>query len=95
MTVVFIIWKLLLLSIACTSPYPGYDTSTTLLFPGKAQNFDVQGVFKPALRNLISKLTRWDAIYFAQIAHRGAQFEQEWAFGWGFAKLLKYLSWGT
>ncbi|KAL8777325.1 MAG: hypothetical protein Q9194_002620 [Teloschistes cf. exilis] len=43
------------------------------------------------LRTLAGKLTRWDAIYFTQRASRGAQFEQEWAFGWGFAMALRIL----
>ncbi|KAL8926314.1 MAG: hypothetical protein Q9172_001823 [Xanthocarpia lactea] len=42
-------------------------------------------------RALAEKLTRWDAIYFTNIAHRGAVFEQEWAFGWGYAKVVGIL----
>jgi hypothetical protein len=40
---------------------------------------------------LLQTLTRWDAIYFASIAERGYVFEQEWAFGWGFTRLLSFL----
>ena len=45
-----------------------------------------EGVIKPL--RWWTNFVRWDAIYFIQIAHRGVLFEQEWAFGWGFAKLL-------
>jgi phosphatidylinositol glycan class V len=74
---IFIAWKLLLLAIAATSPGSGYDTSTTL----------------HASANILfpTKLLRWDAIYFTQIARRGYLFEQDWAFGWGFTRFLAIL----
>ena len=75
----FVFWKLLLLLTATTSPGPGYDTSTTLL-----DTSDGSYLFQ----RLVAKLLRWDAIYFVHVARRGAVYEQEWAFGWGFAKLL-------
>lgn len=37
---------------------------------------------------------RWDAIYYVQIAHRGIVFEQEWAFGRGFTKVLAFFARG-
>ncbi|KAL9005552.1 MAG: hypothetical protein Q9188_001677 [Gyalolechia gomerana] len=89
--VLFITWKLVLLSVACTSPYPGYDTSTRLLLPNETSDTKDQHVIGSLFIALAGKLTRWDAIYFAQISHRGALFEQEWAFSWGFAKLLNVL----
>ena len=88
----FVAWKLVLLVIAYSSPYPGYDTSTTLLFPGDTPDIGAQHIFIRIFRTLASKLTRWDAIYFTQISYRGALFEQEWAFGWGFAKLLSTIT---
>lgn len=94
LVLIFISWKLLLLFIACTSPYPGYDTSTTLLFSAGSQTGGGQHIHRTALKKLAGKLTRWDAIYFSQIAHRGAIFEQEWAFGWGFARLLQAINRG-
>lgn len=87
----FVSWKLLLLTIACTSPYPGYDTSTTLSLPVQKPEIDCQHTLKVALQNLAGKLTKWDAIYFTRIAHRGALFEQEWAFNGGYARLLSVL----
>lgn len=84
----FAIWKLILLTIACTSPYPGYDTSSSLLFPSGTHDNE----YPDPLHTIAVKLTRWDAIYFAQAAHRGALFEQEWAFGWGYTKILDVLS---
>ncbi|PBP27848.1 mannosyltransferase [Diplocarpon rosae] len=75
-------WKALLLLVAACSPGPGYDTSASLVEPG-------QGPELPwALRYLVGKLTRWDAVYFVQLSTRGYLFEQEWAFGWGFTRLI-------
>ncbi|KAL8725380.1 MAG: hypothetical protein Q9166_007396 [cf. Caloplaca sp. 2 TL-2023] len=88
LTALFVAWKIVLVLIACTSPYPGYDTSTTLLTTYVAQQPSDQHVVGRYLQALAQKLTRWDAIYFTQIAHRGALLEQEWAFGWGYSKLL-------
>ncbi len=94
LVLIFISWKLLLLLLACTSPYPGYDTSTTLLLSTYSRNGDDPNILVTALGRLAGKLTRWDAIYFSQIAHRGAVFEQEWAFGWGYARLLQVINRG-
>ena len=70
-------WRALILLTATLSPGPGYDTSTDLVLPGQP---------------LLNKLVRWDAIYFTQIARRGYLFEQEWAFSWGFTRLLSFLT---
>jgi phosphatidylinositol glycan class V len=82
----FLCWKTLILAIACCSPGPGYDTSTSLALatsgPGEARALPV------ALQYIIGKLTRWDAIYFFKSSHRGYLFEQEWAFGWGFSRVI-------
>ncbi|KAF1984174.1 glycosyltransferase family 76 protein [Aulographum hederae CBS 113979] len=76
----FIAWKTCLLLVVSLSPGPGYDSSTDLLF----------GQFPSTSRadQLLSKLVRWDAVYFTNIAERGYQYEQEWAFGWGWTKSI-------
>ena len=44
------------------------------------------------LGRVLANLYRWDAVYFVAIAERGYRFEQEWAFGWGYTRLLSWLS---
>ena len=80
----FAFWKSLLLVVAATSPGPGYDTSASLTTPAQ----DQAGELPATLRHLIAKLKKWDAIYFVKSASRGYVFEQEWAFGWGFSRLI-------
>ncbi|KAI9846257.1 MAG: ER membrane glycoprotein subunit of the GPI transamidase complex-like protein [Sclerophora amabilis] len=82
----FVLWKSWLLLVTQLSPGPPYDTSTSLLLSSHDPS--------PALdrHGLLEKLTRWDAIYFASIARRDYRFEQEWAFGWGFTRLVKLFS---
>ncbi|MCJ1249203.1 hypothetical protein MMC30_006426 [Trapelia coarctata] len=80
LTITFLAWKLLLFFVAVSSPGPGYDTSTFLVQPSPS--------YVPG------KFVRWDAIYFTQIARRGYVFEQEWAFGWGFTRILAVLGKG-
>lgn len=104
--VLFLVWKLLLLTVALLSPGPGYDTSTQLLFKGYGTRSVELANLQPSAHSptrswslsterLVESLTRWDAIYFASIAERGYVFEQEWAFGWGFTRLLSFLSTST
>lgn len=81
LTLCWILWKTTLLFLALTSPGAGYDTSTEVLF---ATPSDRANTFSYCAK----KLVRWDAIYFSQIAQRGQSFEQEWAFGWGFMRML-------
>lgn len=90
----FIVWKLILLCIALTSPGPGYDTSTALLHPylNLAQP---RSVSEWELAPRLSSLVRWDAVYFTQLARRGYLWEQEWAFGWGFTNLVAVTSRGN
>ena len=88
LTVYFIGWKLILLLIALTSPGPGYDTSTTLISKCIDETETSTSLSEVIAEKLSRKLVRWDAIYFTQIAQRGYLFEQEWAFGWGFTRLL-------
>jgi Mannosyltransferase (PIG-V) len=83
----FAAWKALLLLIALCSPGLGYDTSTTL-----ALREDTQ--LPGPVTYIISKLTRWDAIYFVKAAARGYRYEQEWAFGWGFTRLIAWCTAG-
>lgn len=80
-------WKTILLLVALSSPGNGYDTSTAVLFAQHDQR-STQSEYIDLMRYALQKLVRWDAVYFTQIAHRGTRFEQEWAFGWGFVRLL-------
>ncbi|GIK04689.1 ER membrane glycoprotein subunit of the GPI transamidase complex-like protein [Aspergillus viridinutans] len=89
---VFGFWKTLLLLLAVFSPGRGYDTSTTLRLNRNATNEDGDGPFIASLRLVSTKLTRWDAIYFTEVASRGYIFEQEWAFGYGFTKLINFFA---
>ncbi|GFF69547.1 conserved hypothetical protein [Aspergillus udagawae] len=89
---VFVFWKTLLLLLAVFSPGPGYDTSTTLRLNRNAANADLDGPLIASLRLVSTKLTRWDAIYFTEVASRGYIFEQEWAFGYGFTKLINFFA---
>lgn len=75
----FLGWKALLLLIAFASPGLGYDTSTNLI------DWNHGGKL---LTNSLEKLIRWDAIYYVEVASRGYKFEQEWAFGWGFTRVI-------
>lgn len=88
--IVFLLWKALLLAIAILAPGPGYDTSTTLIQPyAAAEGHQLKSYL--TLGNIANKLTRWDAIYFTKVAHRGYLFEQEWAFnGAGWTRLIRY-----
>ncbi|CAG8957113.1 hypothetical protein HYFRA_00009314 [Hymenoscyphus fraxineus] len=86
LVVLFAVWKTFLLLIACCSPGEGYDTSTSLIMSPLGGNGMI--ALPTAFRYLAKKLTRWDAIYFIQTSSRGYLFEQEWAFGWGFTRLI-------
>lgn len=59
-----------------------------LLQPSGSLSHPEQQPLPPALHLLALKLTRWDAIYYVQAAARGYRYEQEWAFGWGFNRLI-------
>ncbi|CZS98982.1 hypothetical protein WAI453_008435 [Rhynchosporium graminicola] len=80
----FVGWKALLLLIAACSPGPGYDTSGQLFY-GEP---DHDNQLPLTLRYIVGKLTRWDAIYFLKASRCGYLFEQEWAFGWGFTRVI-------
>jgi len=86
---VFIGWKSLLLLVAACTPGPGYDTSTHLVLSlENISNTHLEAV----LRAISAKLTKWDAVYFTTTAHRGYVFEQEWAFSWGFTRIIKFFA---
>ncbi|KAH8668139.1 GPI mannosyltransferase 2 [Tricladium varicosporioides] len=85
----FLLWKILLLVIACCSPGLGYDTSSDLMLSPES---DSPSSLPIALQYIVGKLTRWDAIYFVQTSKRGYIFEQEWAFGWGFTRLIAFVA---
>ena len=89
-----LVWKSLLLCIAIVSPGAGYDTSTTLLhLDDQLANLTSKSGLGIPLK--LESLVRWDAIYFTQIAQNGYIWEQEWAFGWGFTRLIALISKGT
>lgn len=84
LTVAFGLWKFLIFLVVAVCPGPGYDTSTSLL----------SGIEHAPL-SIPLKFTRWDSLYFIHIAQHGYVFEQEWAFGYGYTRILALLSSGT
>ncbi len=89
----FLLFKSLLLLLALLAPGPGYDTSTSLLHAPPSHPHP-RNTTTLLVGNLLPKLLRWDAIYFSEIARRGYVYEQEWAFGWGFTRLLAAMASG-
>jgi hypothetical protein len=89
--VLFVGWKLLLLTIAFSSPGFGYDTSTRILLQSRGLPLSDTHATSVSERFAL-KLVRWDAIYYTTTAARGYTFEQEWAFGWGLTRLLAFLA---
>ncbi|KAK0124284.1 ER membrane glycoprotein subunit of the GPI transamidase complex-like protein [Cadophora gregata] len=85
-----VVWKALLLLLSICSPGVGYDTSTSLFYTEHDHDHGEQ--LPLALRYIVGKLTRWDGIYFVKISRRGYLFEQEWAFGWGFTRVIALCS---
>ena len=75
--ILFVLYKSLLNIIAACSPSNGNDSSTLLAgYPDGGP---------------ISKLVKWDGIWFTNLAQRGYKFEQDYAFGYGYTNLI---SWG-
>ena len=92
LTRIFLVWKLLLLCIVLLSPGAGYDTSTSLLLSSTSIAASEPLSWPTRLaKRLVSKLVRWDSIYMTQIAARGYRYEQEWAFGYGYTRVLGYI----
>lgn len=91
---VFCAWKSALLAIAAASPGPGYDTSTQL-FLGRGGSSSSRSSLSLLIEHVVSRLTRWDAIYFASSSEQGQIFEQEWAFSGTFAGLTSALTRGV
>ena len=85
LTVLFWTWKSLLFCIVVGCPGLGYDTSSALLLFQK-------GTAHLRVSIGLLKFVRWDSVYFIQIAKRDYLFEQEWAFGYGYTKLLSNFS---
>lgn len=84
LTAVFVAWKLVLLAVALGAGVgPSYDTSTELILQAEVVGPDAGLPRSGWWEELVTRLTRWDAIYFVNVAHRGYRFEQEWAFGSG------------
>ena len=81
----FLLWRVVLLSVVLLAPGPGYDTSSTLLleYPKDPEDSTLSTEYSPAL-----KFLRWDAVYFSEQSRRGYLFEQEWAFGPGFPYIV-------
>ena len=82
-------WKLIFFILALASPGIGYDTSTDVLLVAQSTHQSLLQAFDQ-IRHGLQKFVRWDAIYFTKIAQRGYLFEQEWAFGWGFTRMLHF-----
>ena len=87
-----LIWKLILLVVACASPGPGYDTSTKILLDQFSSPSGSR--FGGAVEHVVLRLTRWDGIYFSSLAARGHVNEQEWAFSWALARTTSFVARG-
>lgn len=89
LTVAFWLWKAVLYLVVAYCPGVGYDTSTSLISYAANPMVGSEPLSGPL------KFARWDAIYFLDIAEKGYIYEQEWAFGWGYTKLLSLFVSGT
>lgn len=95
LTLAFALWKALVFLVVIACPGPGYDTSTSLLpYQIPIPTADSASSLTHQLRTLPLKFVRWDAIYFVHIIEHGYVFEQEWAFGYGYTRLLNVLTSG-
>lgn len=93
LTIAFGLWKALIFLIVIGCPGPGYDTSTSLLpYLSSGAGDVISRDVKHAPILALLKFTRWDSIYFVHIAERGYVFEQEWAFGYGYTRVLAFLA---
>ncbi|OGM42712.1 GPI mannosyltransferase 2 [Aspergillus bombycis] len=93
LSLAFWLWKALLFLVIIGCPGPGYDTSTGLLPFQESAASDARGeVIRHAPFSFPLKLVRWDSIYFVHIVRDGYVFEQEWAFGYGYTRILSFLT---
>ncbi|PKY02590.1 GPI mannosyltransferase 2 [Aspergillus campestris IBT 28561] len=93
LTIAFGLWKALIFLVVLGCPGPGYDTSTGLLpYLSSGTGDVISRDTKHAPIVALLKFTRWDSIYFVHIAERGYVFEQEWAFGYGYTRILAFLA---
>lgn len=90
LTVAFWLWKALLVVVIAACPGRGYDTSTSLISDEPGAPTGMIGSLSVPL-----KFARWDSIYFLHTAETGYVFEQEWAFGYGYTKILELFISGT
>lgn len=93
LSVAFWLWKALLFIVVVACPGPGYDTSTTLLST-YARPIATTSSIASWSSALLQKFVRWDSLYFLHVSQKGYVFEQEWAFGYGYTKLLSFLASG-
>lgn len=89
LTLAFWAWKVLLYIVVVACPGSGYDTSTSLISYAANPTAQSESLSGPL------RFARWDSIYFLDIAEKGYLYEQEWAFGWGYTKLLSIFVAGT
>lgn len=91
LTLAFWSWKVLVYIVVVACPGSGYDTSTSLI----SYVADPSTVANSESLSGPLQFARWDSIYYLDIAEKGYLFEQEWAFGWGYTKLLSIFVAGT
>ncbi|KAF9887983.1 ER membrane glycoprotein subunit of the GPI transamidase complex-like protein [Aspergillus nanangensis] len=95
LSIAFWVYKSILLLIIACSPGPGYDTSTALFAYQTPNASDVglqQSTSHPPPLPSLLKFVRWDAIYYVHTAENGYVYEQEWAFGYGYSRILALLT---
>ena len=95
LTISFWIWKAIIFLIVAACPGPGYDTSTTLLQHHIPALDPASNSAYASRLSIPLKFVRWDSLYFVHTVEYGYIFEQEWAFGFGYTELLRFLTSGT
>lgn len=98
LTLLFWAWKTILFLVIVNSPGPGYDTSTTLLPANSEDPLSIATSWDGSqfpFAAIVLKFVRWDSIYFVRVAERGYLFEQEWAWGYGYTRVLAHLTSGA